>query len=144
MNSESLDMAPHASSGREGPLLPCQHWTACCPNRDSSTPKQVRDASTTLGMTSSVSSNSSGNCHAEPVDVSSEALAKEEASRRRRYFHLGNTPWRMDLAIGVITRRKHLILYPVSPYGSAEFYGLFPTVRPHESEHPSFPSGRSL
>ena len=43
-------------------------------------------------MTSSVSSNSSGNCHAEPVDVSSEALAKEEASRRRRYFHLGNTP----------------------------------------------------
>ena len=73
-----------------------QALTACCPNRDSSTPKQVRDASTTLGMTSSVSSDSLGNCHAEPVDVSSEAFAKEEASRRRRYSHLGNTPLSLD------------------------------------------------
>ena len=33
------------------------------------------------------------NCHAEPADVSSEALAKEEASRRRRVSDLGNMPF---------------------------------------------------
>ena len=101
-------------------------------------------------MTSSVSSDSLGNCHAEPVDVSSEAFAKEEASRRRRSSHLGNTPSRLchnhagnvQIVLSANSRpgKVNRPVWPLQATRSAKLHFRMESIVSLPPLHPSDPS----